>query len=211
MPATMEPDMVDLQFVLSGRAIPTDYADLLCGAVQRVLPWLASETTAGIHPVSGLSPAAEGWYLSRRARLTLRLPRGRLADATVLTGSHLQLLDHVVEVGAGVLRELMPAQVINAKFITFDPAGAANAAMSEALFLETCQAHFAALGIRPQMVSGKSRRARTADGWLAGFSLLLAGLDAATALYLQRVGIGLERQRGCGLFIPHKSLAAVDG
>ena len=38
---------------------------------------------------------------------------------------------------------------------------------------------------------------------------MLHGLSAADSLTVQRAGIGPHRALGCGLFVPHKSAAAV--
>lgn len=202
-------DMVDVQFALRGRMVAADYADALCNAVEQVLPWLAQDALAGIHPLSSLSPGEGGWYLSRRSRLTLRLPRERAVDATVLTGAELAIGSHVIEVGERSIRELEPAPVLYCKFVTFGPASKAGQTIAENDFMSACEAHFATLEMHPEMICGKARQAVTASGLLSGFSLLLSGIGGEANLYLQRHGLGLERKRGCGIFIPHKSFAAM--
>jgi CRISPR-associated protein Cas6 len=199
---------VDLQFALQGHAVPPDYADVLWCAVREVLPWLEAETLAGIHPLSGLSPSAEGWYLSRRSHLTLRLARNLAAAAKPLVGARLQLGGHTVEVGAARVRELARAPVLKAKFVSFGPASD-DAAKAEAAFHAACVEELAALGVPPRMICGKPQRTHTSEGVLTGFSLVLLDLKADAALLLQRHGLGGERKRGCGIFIPHKSMAAV--
>ena len=42
-----------------------------------------------------------------------------------------------------------------------------------------------------------------------GYSLMLDGLSPAHAQQLMEQGLGPHRLWGCGLFIPHKSAAAV--
>ena len=44
---------------------------------------------------------------------------------------------------------------------------------------------------------------------LHGYSLMLDGLSAEGALRLLDAGLGPHRRLGCGLFVPHKSAAAV--
>jgi hypothetical protein len=44
---------------------------------------------------------------------------------------------------------------------------------------------------------------------IAGFSLMLHGLSVADSLRVQRAGIGPHRLLGCGIFVPHRSAAAV--
>jgi CRISPR-associated protein Cas6 len=199
---------VDLQFSLQGHAVPPDYADALWCAVREVLPWLEADTLAGIHPLSGLSPSAEGWYLARRSRLTLRLPRDQVNAAQALVGARLHLGGDIIEVGASQQRELMHAPVLKAKFVVFGQA-CDDVAMAEEVFLAACVDELTALGVPPRLLCGKPQRASTPDGVLAGFSLVLLDLKAEAALRLQRHGLGGERKRGCGIFIPHKSMAAV--
>jgi len=208
---TPEADIVDVQFGLSGMSVPADHADMLLSAIEGVLPWLVDEPSFGLHPLTGLSPGGgQGWYLSRRSRLVLRLPRPRAEDALrSLAGTRLALAESRVEVGAGVLREIAFSPVIYSKFVAFSPVSEEGGQACEEAFLGGLREALAALDIRPQMICGKARQARTPAGWLGGFSLLLAGLENAMNLHLQRHGLGIERRRGCGIFVPHKTFSAV--
>ena len=49
----------------------------------------------------------------------------------------------------------------------------------------------------------------TAAGEVHGFALMLLGLKRAESVAIQESGLGSHRLLGCGLFIPHKSIAAV--
>jgi hypothetical protein len=40
-------------------------------------------------------------------------------------------------------------------------------------------------------------------------SVLLADLNATESIRLQQIGLGPHRVMGCGLFIPHKGIAAI--
>lgn len=201
------PEVVDVQFALQGSAVPQDYADALWLAVRAVLPWLADDAQAGIHPLSGVSPGEQVWYLSRRSRLTLRLRRDQVAAAQALVGARLRLADCDVAVGTAQVRELLPTPVLYAKFVAID--AASDEPIAEDAFLAACRELLAAQGMAPRLICGKAQRARTADGMLSGFSLMLLDLDEDQKLTLQRSGLGCERKRGCGIFVPHKSTAAV--
>lgn len=201
------PEIVDLHFALRGEGVPEDYADALWQAIRAVLPWFEDEPLAGVHPLAGLSPGARVWYLARRSRLGLRLPRARVAAAQALVGARLRLADHAVEVGAAQVRELQVAPVLYAKFVAVG--GAADAAIAEADFLAACRTQLSALSMAPNLICGKAQSARTADGVLSGFSLMLLGLDKEQNLAMQCVGLGGERKRGCGIFVPHRSTTAV--
>ena len=203
-------EVVDLHFPLSGRAVPRDYADALCEAVSAALPWLAADPLAGIHPLYGLSHGEGEWYISRRTRLILRLGRESAAVAAEqLKGASLQLGSHRIELGAAAVRELVYSTVIYSKFVAVEPASAAGEPISEDAFVAACRAQCDALGIRPRLVCGKARRAQTPTGLLSGFSLMLYDLEREEILRLQSEGLGVERKRGCGIFIPHKSGASV--
>ena len=113
-------------------------------------------------------------------------------------------------VGAASVREFTHVSVLYAKFVTMAPPGPEHAAMSEAEFQLACQQQLAAMDMRPRLVCGKPQRAQTANGVLAGFSLMLQGLDAESTNTILEMGLGEERKHGCGIFIPHKSGTAVN-
>ncbi|NWG31269.1 MAG: type I-MYXAN CRISPR-associated protein Cas6/Cmx6 [Rhodocyclaceae bacterium] len=197
------PEMVDLQFALRGGSVPLDHADLLWQAIRGILPWLEEEALAGVHPISGLSPGDGVWYLARRSHLTLRLPRSRVAEAQALVGARLDLAGSIIEVGAASEKAFPEAPVLYSKFVTF---GDGSGMPDEEEFYAACQRALAALRVVPRsLVCGKRQSAKTAEGVLHGFSLMVNGLDAEGALRLMRLGLGSERKRGCGIFVPHKS------
>lgn len=203
-------EVVDLHFPLSGRAVPRDYADALWAAVSAALPWLGADSLAGIHPLYGLSPGEGEWYISRRTRLILRLGRERAAAAAEeLKGASLQIGSHRIELGAATVRELVYSTVIYSQFVAFNPGSAAGEPVSEDAFVAACRAECDVLGIRPRLVCGKARQAQTPAGLLSGYSLMLYDLEREEILRLQSEGLGVERKRGCGIFIPHKSGASI--
>jgi CRISPR-associated protein Cas6 len=193
--------MADLVFALRGSAVDLDYADRLWREVAAVLPWLADEPDAGILPLAGVSPGDRELYLTRRARLGLRLPRWRQADARALTGARLRVGGELA-VGEAIERPLAPARVLYSAFVSVGEA-------EEQAFLAACRGLLAAAGFTAQMVCGKARRAAAAGGEIRGYSLMLHGLGEADSLRLQHRGLGGDRKRGCGIFVPHKSIAAV--
>lgn len=204
---------VDLQFPLQGYAVPYEYIDALWAEVRGVLPWMETDGLAGLHFLSGLSPGEGEWYISGRTRLALRLARQQVdLTSAALSGARLQLGANQIEVGAANVRELTHTAVLYARFVTFAATAAAPLAetpMSEADFQTLCQQQLTAMGLTPRLICGKAQRAQTSVGALHGFSLMLAGLGADATQQIQRHGLGDERKRGCGIFVPHKSMAAV--
>lgn len=202
--------VLDLRFPLSGGPLPHDYADTLWMAIRSAAAWLEDDPLAGVHPLDGLSPAQGGWYVSGRTRLTLRIDASQVAATkAALEGQALQIGPHPVVLGAASVREIVNSSVLYSKFVAVCPASPEGRPVAEDVFLAACQREFDRLGIRPTLVCGKARQACTPAGLLSGFSLMLSALEPAMVQRLQREGLGGERKRGCGIFIPHKSGAAV--
>lgn len=197
----MSREIVDVVFSLRGDTVAPDYADLLLQALLARLPWLADEEAAGVHGLSGVSPGVRVLNLSHRAKLTLRLPSDRVDAARALTGADLDL-GGMVEVGRATVRPLTPFKTLYSAFVTVGEA-------DEAAFFGICSAELKAAGIVAELICGMPRHgAAGSDRW-HGFSLMLHGLSEEHSLWLQREGLGFERKRGCGIFVPHKSIAAV--
>lgn len=194
--------VVDLVFPLAGHSLPRDHAQLLQQWLQQALPWLAEESRVGVHPVKLVSGTDSRALLSQRARLLLRLPRQRVDAASELAGRSLALPDGAVRLGVPHLRELLPHATLYA------PAVAA-AGEDEAEFLEAVDKELSLLQVRSQRVCGK-RHSLLLDGRATTtFSLMLHALSRADSLRLQEHGLGPHRLLGCGIFVPHKSAAAV--
>ena len=197
----MSDDVVDVVFALRGGAVALDYADRLWRAVEIRLPWLAEEPLAGIHPLAGVSAGDRELYLTRRAKLVLRLPRHRATAAQALCGTRCDLGGEVA-VGESDVRPLSQITTLYSPFVTVGTA-------SESEFLAGCQDALATTGIGARLVCGKAHSGcGNGEEW-HGFSLMLFGLSIENSLRMQRQGLGGERKRGCGIFVPHKSVAAV--
>jgi len=77
----------------------------------------------------------------------------------------------------------------------------------ELAFVRAAQAELEALGVACRVICG--RHQRTEGGALQGWSLMLDGLSVTAALRVLDSGLGRHRRLGCGLFVPHRSAAAV--
>jgi CRISPR-associated protein Cas6 len=194
-------DVVDVVFALRGESIAPDHAFALRDAVLRVLTWMGELSDAGIHPIKGVTPSGERLVVSRRALLMLRLPRARAEAASALSGVTLDL-GGTIEVGAATVRELAPYPVLYSHFADMgcDP---------EDEFVAEAARLVAAAGIEGKLIVGKRHAARSGATCVSGYSLMLHGLSAAHSLQLQESGLGSNRMLGCGIFVPHKSIAAV--
>ena len=67
----------------------------------------------------------------------------------------------------------------------------------------------AALAVRGDFIIGKRSSARGPAGDLTGFSVMLTGLRPHESTRLQVAGLGPYRKLGFGVFVPHRSTAAV--
>lgn len=196
--------MVDVVFSLEDGSFDDDHADALSLAVRSALPWFDDEPEAGILPLSGLAHGNNGQcFVGRRSRLALRLPIHRSASADFLAGRRLDLGGSWLTLGKSAMRPLFPARGVVYSHLVSVGTG------DEIEFLALCRKLLDERGLKPQLISGKARQLRTADGPVRGFSLMLHGLGAGDSLAVQEAGIGSHRAFGCGIFIPHKSVVAV--
>lgn len=191
--------MIDIAFALEGRALPPEYRQALADALDAALPWLRDEPGSGVHPLNLVRSGAEA-LVSPRTRLTLRVPRSRGDDACALAGAVLRLGAHVVRATRPRRRELLAHGTLYAHLVAAEET-------EEALFLRRMRSELASLGVRAEPVCGRWQAAEA--GRLLGCSLMLSGLDREQSLRVLQRGLGAYRRLGCGLFVPHRSAAAV--
>jgi CRISPR-associated protein Cas6 len=192
----------DLAFPVAGDIIGRDYQAALYRALVQRLPWLEEERLAGVHPIRGLTPCPGGMLIGGRTRLVLRVPEHRAEACAALEGAELEI-PAPLRLGRSSRRELLPYPVLHTRL-------AITGAQEELAFVNEVRDELATLGIDCDMVVGRRGELRLdADATLAGYSLMLHGLSPADALLAQQRGVGRERKFGCGLFVPHKSVAAV--
>jgi CRISPR-associated protein Cas6 len=79
----------------------------------------------------------------------------------------------------------------------------------EAVFLQAVEQELQGLQVRSQRVCGKRHSLLQEGQGVTTFSLMLHALSRADSLRLQEHGLGPHRLLGCGIFVPHKSAAAV--
>jgi CRISPR-associated protein Cas6 len=196
-------DAVDIAFALKGGTIPADHGWSLYRLLAERLAWLEADETAGVHPIRGArsgSGAAE-LYVGGRGRLMLRLPSARAHESFVLSGMRLELGEGV-EVGAPQLRTLFAHGTLYSRFVT-------TGTDDETAFLRTVDTQLQLAGIACKVVLGKLRRAAGAGGEIVGYSVMLHALSPEHSLAMQQTGLGAGRKLGCGIFVPHRSAAAV--
>lgn len=194
--------VVDVLYAIDGTELPNDYRFLLQGEIARCLPWLTAETGVGIHPVRAARDDAGRWLLPRRAKLVLRLPERQVAAATALIGQELEVGGQTLRVGATSIRKLVPHGTLYAHLV--------NAGTDEEeAFLAAAGARLGELKTPCRLVCGRRQTFAAGTRQVAGYSLMLHALTPEHSLLLQQAGLGADRQLGCGIFVPHRSAAAV--
>lgn len=194
----------DVQFDLNGLELPEDHGQILCQALLAYLPWLADAPEAGIHPIHGAASGRGTLVINRRAKLVLRLPLERLGDAAALTGKTMDL--GCGPIGIGPLKEkpLIPFHYLYAPFVDLGTT-------DEAEFLAAARTELEILGVQGGLIPGKQRKMHAPDGDIGGYSLMLHDVSLAHSILMQERGLGRNRIRGCGIFVPHKSIKEVAG
>jgi CRISPR-associated protein Cas6 len=195
--------MVDVFYALHGEALPRDHRRALAQALERLVPWLSDPAQAGTHRVNAVAGSGPTALLSQRSRLALRVRRARTAELAPLAGAALDVGGFALRLGTEALvRELLPYSTLYAYLV-------ASRDGDELAFMAAVEHELEALGVPCRPICGR-RQVIDSDGApLVGFSLMLDGLTAAGSLRVLEAGLGPHRRLGCGIFVPHKSGAAV--
>jgi CRISPR-associated protein Cas6 len=210
-------DVVDLVYHISCCCLPLDHAYSFSQAVREHLSWIDQEEQAGIHLIHG-AESGNGWmrpdnadeqllHLSRRSRMTLRMPRHRIDDARKLSGATLEIDDYRLEVGESKVKLFSTLPTQFARYVVV-PEDISHE--DEEAFMAYAAGQLRELGIRVRkLLCGRAHAIRHPDGDLQTRSVMLADLEAEEAVLLQQQGVGEHKKLGCGLFIPHKGIRAV--
>ena len=206
-------DVVDISFKLNCKMIPTTHAWPLQQALYKALPWLKDEPQAAIHQIHGAS-SGNGWerppdgeliHLSKRSRMSLRLPSHRVDDARKLIGQTLDIDGYPVEItGSETVKLLQPLPTLFARYVV------APDGMDENRFVDWVveQLKKENINIR-KMLCGISHIVSTPDADLETRSVMIADLGKPDSIKLQQKGLGPGRHLGCGIFMPQKGIRAV--
>lgn len=195
-------ESVDVVFPIEGQYLARDHAQALRQTLSRQVPWLETDAQTGIHPIKLVPGAESPALLSRRSLLLLRAAIRRVPELSALAGLDLMVAGHRLHLGTAHLRELQPHTTLYAYKVAAD-------SEDEVDFMARVAHELAELGIGGERVCGKRQLLTLTEGVVNTFSLMLHALPPDQSLRLQHHGIGPHRLLGCGIFIPHKSAAAV--
>ena len=208
-------DVVDLAYKIGCPTIPLDHAHSLSSALLEALPWIAEEEYAGIHLIHGAA-SGNGWFrpedpenellhLPKRTRMRLRLPKNRLQEAQALSGQTLDIQGHPLEIGKSDVFLLSSLPTLFSRYVI------TSEELDETGFLEEVAEQLMALDIPcRKMLGGITHTMNFSAGPVFTRSLMVADLGPEQSVRLQQVGLGEGRTRGCGLFVPHKGIKAVN-
>ena len=214
LPYQAPEDIVDISYVLYGKTLPIDHAYALAKAIDQALPWFMDEQDTGIHNIH-VAASINGWerpddlesgvlHLSRRTRMTLRIPKERLKDAEALTGKVLDIDGSQIEVGKSIVKPLSTLPTLFSRYV-FTKEG-----QEEPDFMDYLYNEFNKLDIKARKIlCGKQSSFRTPEGLVYTRSVMVADLEPEQSVRLQEKGIGEYRKYGCGMFLPHKGIKPV--
>ncbi len=208
-------EIMDYVFAIRCKCLPYEHMFALHQALQQALPWLEDEPLTAIHPIYG-AESGNGWlrpegsegelmFISRRQKLTLRMPKTRQTEMESLVGQTLEVDGHALTLGKMEARLLSDSPIIFARFVVSDEG------LDEAAFLEQIAVRAQAMNIYVRkMLAGMERQIATPEGILHTRSLMLADLQQDESVRLQQRGLGSHRHLGCGLFLPQKGIKPVN-
>lgn len=208
--------VLDLSFRITCPVLPVDHGAALFNSLHRALPWLTEEPLAAIHSIHGAA-SGNGWtrpddspnsllQLPKRARLYLRLPRHRLDDARVLEQTNHDIDGYPMHIGPSSERPLVAERNVFCRSVAgFD-------SDTETRFTEQVVAALIDADIHAtKLLCGLAHTVSEKTGCVRARSVMLADLELHESVWLQQHGLGSHRLLGCGIFLPHKSIAAVAG
>jgi CRISPR-associated protein Cas6 len=205
-------NVVDLVYKINCKQIPTTHAFELAEALYAALPWIKDEPDVGIHQIHGAT-SGNGWerppdgeliHLSKRSKMSLRVPKHRVDDAMKLTGQTLDIAGFPVEVGTTISKMMSPLPTIFARYVVVPEE------MDENQFIQWVADEMAKRDIQlHKLLCGITHELKLPEGVYETRSVMIADLDQETSVKLQENGIGPFRHYGCGIFMPQKGIKAV--
>ena len=204
--------VVDLGFRVNCSCLPLDHNWMLQQMLHSALPWLHEEPQLAVHDIHG-AESGNGWirpskgdtllYLSQRTSLYIRTPIQRVTDVQKLENSEHVIAGEKLILGRVKTRTLTAHPTL---LVRYCPSLSDN----EEILLDKLAAWLKKKDIHaPRILCGKQHQIYTPKTQLKTYSILVDGLQTDASLWLQEHGIGDRQLMGCGIFIPHKGIDAV--
>lgn len=191
----------DIQWSVSHRDwIPLQHQYLLLATLSRIVPEIHHNKRIGIHTIRGIHDRPGRLKLTSRSIVAIRTPLEAVSNLIPLSGRKLDLAGHALRLGVATLHQIAPSESL------FCPTVTIKGFMDRDQFYGAVIRQLDNMEVRRSVTVeiGSRRVLRIKDSTIVGFSLLLAGLEAAESVRVQSAGIGGRRHFGCGIFLPTK-------
>ena len=205
-------DMAELSFSVDCKELPYDHAYELSSAILNLVPEIENDKRNAIQtlhgPMSGngwVRPDSENIPLSKRAKLIMRINKNQLNDIKGIEGKEIMLFGNALKIGPSKVKNFLVVKDLFCRFVMSDDK------TSEDDFLNKIQNELKGLNINiRKALCGKSMVISFGKKTLYTRSLMIADLSKEESLKLQEEGVGDKKLYGCGIFLPHKSIDAVN-
>lgn len=209
-PVVPQSDVVDVIFLMQGKTLPNNTLSAIAQSLSEQIENWDELPNVGLHLKLG-GEEGNGWYrdddpdsvlyISRRTKLILRAGQDVLDDILGLTGIELDVQGHTVKLAHKQNKNLAKSPTLYSHHVISD-------FEDEMEFLAYAQQQLQNLDVKcKKILCGKSRELTLADRKVNTRSLMLNELNKEDSLLLQTQGFGNEQKRGCGVFIPYKSIS----
>ncbi len=196
-----KPVMTDAVFDVSGGTLPADYPFMLWEALLHHVPAFGSDDAVGVLPLRTAASEA-GMLLPKRAKLVLRLPAPLAAHLDALSGKQLSIGDETLQLGSGRLRPIQAYPTLHAHLV--------NSTEDEVHFIREVTSTLAKMEIAGKLICGMRNILQAPGRTINGYSLVIHDLKPEASIRLQYIGLGADRNLGCGIFVPHKAITDLD-
>lgn len=202
--------IVDVSFKVNCKKISSDHAYDLFEAVLNKFPKIRDINNLAIHSVYGAESGA-GWerpeteiYLSKRTRFCIRTPVEYSKEFYKLDGEMLKIGKYEMTLSRPSTKNLIITDTLFCRTVVVEN----NA--NEEEFLQEVNSSLISMGINvKKMLCGKEHFIKIPNKTLIGKTLLITDLEKKDSIKIQQLGIGIGKLYGCGIFLPHKSIAPV--
>ena len=205
-------DMAELSFSVNCRELPYDHAYELSSEILNLIPQIKNDKRNSIQtlhgPMSGngwVRPDSENIPLSKRAKLMMRINKNQIDDIKDIEGKEIKLFGNSLKIGVSKVKNFLIVKDLFCRFVISDNK------ISEDDFLEKIQMELRNFNVNiKKALCGKSMTINFAKKTVYTRSLMIADLSKEESLKLQEEGVGGKKLYGCGIFLPHKSIDAVN-
>ena len=211
-PIADKSDMAELSFSVDCRELPYDHAYELSSEILKLVPEIKNDKRNAIQtlhgPMSGngwVRPDSENIPLSKRAKLIMRINKNQLDDIKNIEGKEIKLFGNTLKIGRSKVKSFLVVKDLFCRFVMSEHE------ISEDDFLNKIQNELRGLNINiRKALCGRSMVISFGETSLYTRSLMIADLSKEESLKLQEEGVGDKKLYGCGIFLPHKSIDAVN-